>query len=53
MGVPELMVRKLSGHVPASKEFYKYVNIAQEYLNKEVLKAFNKLAETDFTLNII
>ncbi|MEI6811020.1 MAG: tyrosine-type recombinase/integrase [Candidatus Nomurabacteria bacterium] len=53
MGVPELMVRKLSGHAPASKEFYKYVNIAQEYLNKEVLKAFNRLAETDFTLKTV
>lgn len=48
MGVPELMVRKLSGHAPASKEFYRYVSIAQEYMNQEVRNAYNKLLETDF-----
>jgi len=31
MGVPEAMVRKISGHAPGSKEFYKYVGIAQDY----------------------
>ena len=43
MGVPELVVRKISGHAPGSKEFYKYVSIAQDYLNKEVQTAFKKL----------
>ena len=43
MGVPENIVRKISGHAPASKEFYKYVSIAQEYLNHEVKNAYEKL----------
>ena len=45
MGVPENVVRKISGHAPMSKEFYKYVSIAQEYLSFEVKKAFKKLVE--------
>ncbi len=43
LGVPEAVVRKISGHTAGSKEFYKYVNIAEEYLNDEVKKAYNKL----------
>jgi integrase len=46
MGVQENIVRKISGHAPGSKEFYKYVSIAQEYLNFEVKKAYKKLVET-------
>lgn len=45
MQVPELLVRKISGHAPGSKEFYKYVSIAQDYLSKEVRRAFEKLVE--------
>jgi len=45
MGVSETMVRKISGHAPGSKEFYKYVGIAQEYLNHEVRNAYKKLVE--------
>lgn len=47
MGVPENIVRKISGHAPASKEFYKYVCIAQEYLNHEVKNAYEKLLAQD------
>jgi integrase len=43
MGVDENIVRKISGHAPGSKEFYKYVSIAQEYLNQEVKNAHKKL----------
>ncbi len=43
LGVPEIVVRKLSGHAPGSKEFYKYVSIAQSYLNNEVKNAYQKL----------
>ena len=46
MGVPELVVRKISGHAPGSKEFYRYVSIAQEYLSQEVRTAYRKLEET-------
>lgn len=49
MGVPELIVRKISGHAPGSKEFYRYVAIAQEYMNHEVIIAYKKLVETDYS----
>lgn len=45
LGVPENIVRKVSGHAPGSKEFYKYVSIAQEYLSQEVKNAHKKLME--------
>ena len=45
MGVPENMVRKISGHAPGSKEFYKYIGIAQDYLNDQVRNAYRKLVE--------
>lgn len=46
LGVPEHIVRRISGHAPNSKEFYRYVVIAQEYLNKHVLEAYSKLAKS-------
>jgi len=46
LGVPETVVRKISGHAPGSKEFYKYVNIAEEYLNDEVRKAYKRFLDT-------
>lgn len=45
LGVPELIVRKISGHAPGSKEFYKYVAISQQYLNQEVQNAYKKLVD--------
>jgi integrase len=45
LGVPENIVRKISGHAPGSKEFYKYVGLAQDYVNQEVSKAYQKLIE--------
>ena len=45
MGVSENIVRKVSGHAPGSKEFYKYVSIAQEYLDQQVRNAFKRLVE--------
>ena len=43
LGVSENIVRKISGHASGSKEFYKYVAVAQDYLNGEVMTAFDKL----------
>ena len=43
MGVPELVVRRVSGHAPGSKEFYKYVAIAEDYLQDKVKTAFEQL----------
>lgn len=44
LGVDEHVVRKLSGHSPGSKEFYKYVAISQTYMNRQVKTAFERLA---------
>jgi integrase len=49
MGVPELVVRKISGHAPGSNEFYRYVSVAQDYMNQEVKMAYKKLLQTDHT----
>jgi integrase len=46
LGVPENVVRQISGHAPGSREFYKYVAIAQQYLDTEVKKAHQKLINT-------
>ena len=43
LGVPELVVRKLSGHAPGSKEFYRYIAIANEYSNQQIKQAQEKL----------
>jgi integrase len=43
MGMPEHVVRKISGHAPNSKEFFKYVSLSQNLLDTESDKAFAKL----------
>ena len=45
LGVEETMVRRISGHEPGSKEFYKYVAVVQDYLNDKVKFAHKKLIE--------
>lgn len=43
LGMPESMVRKISGHCPGSKEFYRYVNWAQSFQDQETEKVFERL----------
>jgi site-specific recombinase XerD len=43
MGMPELMVRKISGHSNNSSSFYRYVNFVQDYQDEQTEKAFSKL----------
>lgn len=43
LGVPELVVRQLSGHAAGSKEFYKYISIANDYTNQQLKQAHQKL----------
>lgn len=43
MGMPEIMVRKISGHAETSKSFHRYVNFAQSFQDEATEKAFNKL----------
>ncbi len=44
-GMPEHVVRKISGHAASSKAFYLYVNLVQSYLSHKVDKVFDKLGE--------
>ncbi len=43
LGMPEQLVRMISGHSPGTKEFYRYVLWAQAYQNKELDQVFEKL----------
>lgn len=45
LGVPEQVVRKISGHSASGKEFYRYVTWAQTYQDKETERMFEKLGE--------
>jgi site-specific recombinase XerD len=45
LGMPEQLVRKISGHSPNGKEFYRYVLWAQTYQDQESEKVFEKLRE--------
>jgi integrase len=45
LGVPEQVVRKISGHSASGKEFYRYVSWAQVYQDQETEKMFEKLGE--------
>ncbi len=45
LGIPEQVVRKISGHAASSKEFYRYVVWAQAYQDQEVEKGFEKLQQ--------
>ncbi len=45
MGVDETSVRRISGHAPGSKEFYRYVVIVQDYLNAKVKEAHLRLLQ--------
>jgi site-specific recombinase XerD len=45
LGVSEQVVRKISGHAPGSKEFYRYVFWAQTYQDQEVDRMFARLEE--------
>jgi integrase len=43
LGMPEHLVRKISGHSYASNCFNRYVHYAQPYLDKEIDKVYSKL----------
>ncbi|NCU04875.1 MAG: tyrosine-type recombinase/integrase [Chitinophagaceae bacterium] len=46
LGVPEMVVRKISGHAAGSKEFYRYISLAQDYTNRHLTDAYDKLLKT-------
>lgn len=43
LGMPEHLVRKISGHSHASSSFNRYVHYAQVYIDKEIDKVHSKL----------
>lgn len=49
MGVDESSVRRISGHAPGSKEFFRYVVIVQDFLNAKVKQAHAKLLQEEET----
>lgn len=42
-GMPEYLVRKISGHTAHSESFFRYVNFAQSYITDELTKAHAEL----------
>jgi len=38
LGLEENLVRKISGHTPGSKEFYRYVEYSQSFMDEELTK---------------
>jgi hypothetical protein len=44
MGVEEEVVRRISGHAPGSKEFYRYIALAQSYIDSQVRRAHQRLS---------
>jgi integrase len=47
LGMPELLVRKVSGHAPNSKEFFKYVALAQSHLDRETTKVYDRFMQPE------
>jgi integrase len=45
LGMPDYLVRKVSGHAANSKEFYRYVQLAQNFLDEKTDEMFSKLTQ--------
>ncbi|WP_298545834.1 tyrosine-type recombinase/integrase [uncultured Aquimarina sp.] len=43
LGMPEHLVRNISGHTGNSSSFYRYVHFAQSYIDKEIDKVHSRL----------
>lgn len=50
MGLDETSVRRISGHAPGSKEFYRYVVVVQDFLNARVKEAYFRLLRDEENL---
>lgn len=50
LGMPEQVVRKISGHAPGTKEFYRYVLWAQTYQDQETAMVFEKLKQRELKI---
>lgn len=49
LGMPEHIVRRISGHSPMSRDFFRYVFLAQSYQDEETEMVFNKLKDLVLT----
>lgn len=47
LGMPEYLVRKVSGHAAHSRSFSRYVYLAQSFISEELTKAHQKLLNSD------
>jgi integrase len=45
LGMPETLVRKISGHASNSMEFYRYVKYSDSFMDNETDKIFAILAD--------
>jgi integrase len=43
LGVPEYIIRSISGHAAGSKEFFRYIAIAQSHKDQELDKMYEKM----------
>jgi hypothetical protein len=48
LGMLEHIVRKISGHAANSKEFFRYVKMAQNVIDQESDKVFEKIRDYGF-----
>ncbi|MBI3518091.1 MAG: tyrosine-type recombinase/integrase [Bacteroidetes bacterium] len=47
LGMPDQVVRKISGHAANSKEFYRYVEFAQNYIDEHTDMVFDKISNLE------
>lgn len=47
LGMPEHLVRKISGHAANSREFFRYVELSQSFIDKETDKIFNQINQSN------
>ncbi len=45
LGLEENLVRKVSGHAPGSKEFYRYVQLSQSFMDEELTILHHKMCQ--------
>jgi integrase len=53
LGLEENLVRKVSGHAAGSKEFYKYVQFSQTFMDEEIDKIHQKIERNSLLLTKI
>lgn len=47
LGMPDILVRKISGHAANSKEFFRYVEFAQTYVDEHTDMVFDKIGKIE------